>query len=349
MGFCFRSAPGAHPRAQALDGARWGAHPGRMDSRGFLILIVGGLLLGVGVATWLVLGAPSPPPRPTARAPVTDWAAPLRATRAPLPTPRPGDWLTEHHEPGQSIDRYRASAPVRPSATLTTLYVLPIGAFSAAERVVLEETVAFMGAFFCLPTRILPARSAETIPAEARRPGVGEGEQFHVEYLLEKVLLPSRPPDAVAYLALTATDLWPGEGWNFVYGMAVPEARLGVWSFRRNGDLATERTLFVERTFKIAVHETAHILGMAHCTAWACVMNGVNHREEADRAPMTLCPEDLVKLAWNTGCEPKGRLARLAALTERLGLPARAAEYRAMLGQLGPPEPLDPLDQRPQQ
>lgn len=305
-----------------------------MSGRGFVVLVAGLLVVGAGLATLLVLGAPTPPSKPPAAAPITDWAQPLRVHRAPLPTPKANDWLTEHHEPGQTIDRYRASEPVRPSARLKTIYVLPLGRFTPAERRVLEETVAFMGAFFCLPTRILPDHATEGFPATARRAGVGHGEQLHVEYVLQKVLLPTRPDDAVAYLALTATDLWPGKGWNFVYGMAAPRERLGVWSFRRNGDLATQRALFLERTFKIAVHETGHILGLEHCTAWACVMNGVNHREEADRAPLTLCPEDLVKLAWNTRCEPRGRLATLAAMTEGLGLSVHR-EYRAMLDQLG--------------
>lgn len=306
------------------------------------------MLIGTGVATWLIIDAPAPPAAAPSRAksPATDWAQPLRAHRASLPTPGEGDWLTEHHEPGQTIAQFKAGQPVRPNDQLTTLYVLPLGEFTPAERAVLDETVAFMGAFFCLPTRTLPARSTADFPASARRAargqgklGQGHGEQLHVEYVLAKILKPTLPADAVAYLALTATDLWPGEGWNFVYGMAYPQERLGVWSFRRNGDLATERAAFVARTFKIAVHETGHILGLAHCTAWACVMNGVNHRAEADQAPLTLCPEDLVKLAWNTGCDPRARLARLGALAEAAGLAAHA-EYGAMLEQLGGATPV---------
>jgi HSP20 family molecular chaperone IbpA len=55
-------------------------------------------------------------------------------------------------------------------------------------------------------------------------------------YLLYEVLEPDRPEDALAYLALTASDLWPGEGWNFVFGQANLRRRVGVWSLYRNGD-----------------------------------------------------------------------------------------------------------------
>ena len=47
---------------------------------------------------------------------------------------------------------------------------------------------------------------------------------------------PRRPEDAVAVLGLTTSDLWPGEGWNFVFGQASLRDRIGVWSLYRFGD-----------------------------------------------------------------------------------------------------------------
>ena len=37
------------------------------------------------------------------------------------------------------------------------------------------------------------------------------------------------PKDAFAFVAFTSSDLWPGEGWNFVFGQASMEGRIGVW------------------------------------------------------------------------------------------------------------------------
>jgi hypothetical protein len=45
-------------------------------------------------------------------------------------------------------------------------------------------------------------------------------QQVLTGYILHDVLEPERPADALAYLALTASDLWPGPGWNFVFGEA---------------------------------------------------------------------------------------------------------------------------------
>jgi WD40 repeat protein len=48
-----------------------------------------------------------------------------------------------------------------------------------------------------------------------------------VGYILHEVLEPQRPTDALAYLALTGSDLWPGKGWNFVFGAGEPAATCG--------------------------------------------------------------------------------------------------------------------------
>ncbi len=43
-------------------------------------------------------------------------------------------------------------------------------------------------------------------------------------------------------LALTTSDLWPGEGWNFVFGQASLSERVGVWSLHRLGNPQIEFT-----------------------------------------------------------------------------------------------------------
>lgn len=125
-----------------------------------------------------------------------------------------------------------------------------------------------------------------------------------------------RPDDALAYLALTSRDLWPGDGWNFVYGFAQLRERVGVWSIYRNGrpkNGGEQYRLCLRRTLMIAAHELGHILTMNHCTAFRCVMNGVNNQEERDSRPLHPCPVCLRKLLWNLQMEPVKYLRRLAA------------------------------------
>jgi archaemetzincin len=137
--------------------------------------------------------------------------------------------------------------------------------------------------------------------------------------LLNEVLERRRPKDAVALLGLTASDLWPGEGWNFVFGQASLTARVGVWSIHRNGDpekSPADQALFLRRTLKTAVHETGHMLGFPHCIAYECGMNGSNHLAESDRQPIEFCPECVAKLWWTCGADPKRRLASLIEFGE---------------------------------
>ena len=123
-------------------------------------------------------------------------------------------------------------------------------------------------------------------------------------HLLDQVLKPLRPKDAVAVLGLTAEDLWPGKNWNFVFGQASLSERVGVWSLSRNGNAdgsTAERRLFLKRTLGTAVHETGHMLGIPHCIAFECGMNGSNNRAESDRQPLAFCPECQAKISWTCG------------------------------------------------
>jgi archaemetzincin len=136
------------------------------------------------------------------------------------------------------------------------------------------------------------------------------------------LLLPDRPDDALAYLAHTARDLWPGDGCNFVFGGAKLRDRVGVWSIYRNGHPAKGGEAFclcLRRTVMVAAHETGHILTMQHCTAHRCVMNGVNHQAERDSRPLNPCPVCSRKLCWNLQVELVAYLGRLAAFCRKRG------------------------------
>jgi hypothetical protein len=74
------------------------------------------------------------------------------------------------------------------------------------------------------------------IPARGRRRHAEwGGKQFLTTFILREILEPNVPDDALAYLAFTARDLWPGRGWNFVFGQGNLRRRVGVWSIHRNG------------------------------------------------------------------------------------------------------------------
>lgn len=263
----------------------------------------------------------------------------IRPLHTKLGKPKPGDWLDRHHETGQTFRQYRASSPVKPMAERRTIYVQPLGDFSKTQRRIVTLTAEFMGLYFHLPVKVKEDLPLSLIPEKARRvhPSWGD-KQILSTYVLDDVLRPRLPKDAVAYIAFTTSDLWPGRGWNFVFGQASLRERVGVWSIYRNGDPDESPAAFrlcLLRTMKTATHETGHMFSMHHCTAYECNMCGSNHREESDRRPIACCPECVAKLWWITGSDPVARYRKLAAFCEKQGLEGEAAFYRKSLQALG--------------
>lgn len=264
--------------------------------------------------------------------------ASLRPLHDPIEDPAPGDWLAEHEERGQSVRAYMQSNPIRPNRRWTTIYIQLIGDFTPEQRQIVELTAEYMALFFSTPVKVAAPLSIDVIPERAQRVHPQWGiKQLLTEYILDDVLARQRPEDAVAYIAFTATDLWPGRGWNFVFGSASLRDRVGVWSIYRNGDpTGSERMykLCLLRTIKTAVHETGHILSIHHCITWQCIMNGSNHRAEADSRPLGLCPADLQKLCASVKTEPLPRYRKLHAFCETHHLEPEAQRFAKLIAGL---------------
>jgi archaemetzincin len=227
-----------------------------------------------------------------------------------LGEPQPGDWLASHEEAGQTFDEY-----LRKSDTLKTIYICQIGDFTAEQKKILDRTREYLEIYFATPVKIRKTLALADVPDWAKRTHPTWGDkQILGSYVLNDVLQPDRPDDALAYLVFTASDLWPGEGWNFVFGQASLRERTGVWSIYRNGDPAGGPDAFrlcLRRTLATATHETGHILTMQHCIAFECDMNGSNSGQEADRRPLHPCPVCFRKLCWNLQVDPAEQCRKL--------------------------------------
>ena len=89
------------------------------------------------------------------------------------------------------------------------------------------------------------------------------------------------------------------EFWHDVRKVAKPMSKI-----------KTGRLIF-ERSAKLLVHETMHLLGLDHCIYFECVMNGSGHLEEDFRQPMSLCPICLRKIKLLTDCDIVKRYEKL--------------------------------------
>jgi archaemetzincin len=196
-----------------------------------------------------------------------------------------------------------------------------------------------MRRYFVLAVKVRDNLPLRLIPAKARRKHPAWGmEQVLTGYVLQQVLAPRLPNDAVASIALTTSDLWPGEGWNFVFGQASLNQRVGVWSIYRNGDPDESEDAFrlcLLRTLKVATHETGHMFSLTHCTFYECNMCGSNSLAEADRQPLWLCPVCLAKLCRATGADPVKRFRGLSEFCKTNGLKQEHEFFEKSLEALG--------------
>ncbi|NQU25236.1 MAG: Zn-dependent protease [Candidatus Nealsonbacteria bacterium] len=257
-----------------------------------------------------------------------------------LGKPKPGEWLAEHEESGQTFRQYVAVGPVKPTKGRNVIYIQPLGDFTKTQRKILDLTTEFMGIYFDLPVKVREGLPLSEIPAKAQRTHPTWGDkQILSTYVLYDVLKPRLPKDACVSLALTASDLWPGKGWNFVFGQASLRERVGVWSIYRNGDPDESDASFLlclRRTIKTATHETGHMFSMKHCTAYECNMCGSNHRVESDSQPQALCPHCLAKLCYATGADPRKRYEKLIAFCKANGLDTEQAFFEKSLAVFSP-------------
>jgi archaemetzincin len=141
-------------------------------------------------------------------------------------------------------------------------------------------------------------------------------------------------------------DLYPEASWNYVFGQAWLDARVGVYSLVRFypafwGERETPEALLkgLKRSLATLVHETGHLFGVWHCQKYECVMNGCNSLDESDRRPIHLCPECLKKFRWNLGFNVAERYEGLRKFYAAHGMTAEADWVARRLAECGPKPP----------
>jgi len=142
--------------------------------------------------------------------------------------------------------------------------------------------------FFQLPARVekpmelkiddAKKQLTRKVPIGRRLPGYET--QYDAGTILDSILLPRIPKDAVVYLGITMQDLY-ADDLNYVFGLGSERQRVGVYSFVRyfpefwnqKRQPGAEKTALL-RACKVLNHETGHMFGLSHCVFYNCSMNG---------------------------------------------------------------------------
>jgi archaemetzincin len=194
---------------------------------------------------------------------------------------------------------------------------------------VFQITQSYLAQYFQIVTDTLPCFVSKNMSPTAFRKRE-ETQQLNATYNLDSIIKPLKPKDAVAVIGLTTFDIYPNEDWNYVFGLARLTQGVGVWSLNRlgaNDQGFLDRTLLLNRTLKVAAHETGHMLGITHCIKNHCCMNGSNSLQESDKQPEWLCWECLAKLCWNRNKPPQQHLNGLLQFHSNITKDTAAIAY----------------------
>lgn len=240
--------------------------------------------------------------------------------------PDRGDWTEAYPETGVTFLEYVTSRPLRPTRMRRTIVLATLG--DLRDRRTVGQVADFVNAYFGLPVRVVDRFE---LPDRAYR-------RKRWQYDADEVLLDLQsrlPRDAFVLIGLTHADLFSGR-LRSVYGLSYSDLNTSmvstarIWAAPRRAADADERL----RLAKLVVHEICHNLGLPHCAAHRCRMNGTMGRSDLDRAPVTLCGPCLRKVEWNIGFDRLRRYRAVAASLRRMRCRSESLAYGARIRRL---------------
>jgi archaemetzincin len=240
---------------------------------------------------------------------------------SPIGRPNFGEWLNVYDETAQPVWEYQDYNRIQgEKRNVIYLYILDIDHQEFRLNILADYLRAF---YYPIKVRFMDSEPNEVDTYTTR---FHQGfKQIKAGGILKK-MKKKLPSDAYCMVAITLTDLYPSDDYNFIFGCAQLTGRVGVFSFARyepnyydKKSMTTQQAkdVILKRACHTCAHELGHNFGMQHCVYYRCMYQGSNSLLESDAQPGRLCPVCLRKLQLCIGFDEMERYRKLLQVYEQ--------------------------------
>ncbi|XP_072795574.1 archaemetzincin-2 isoform X2 [Vicugna pacos] len=201
------------------------------------------------------------------------------------------DWINSHPEAPQDFEEF-FSDPYRktPSPAKCSIYIQCIGSLGNT-RSISEEYVRWLKGYCEAFFYGLRVKLLEPVPVSATRCS------FRINDNTQNLQIHAGV--GIFSFARYGSDFYSSHYEGKVKKLQKKSS--SDYSVFDNYYIPEVTSVLLLRSCKTLTHEIGHIFGLRHCQWLACLMQGSNHLEEADRRPLNLCPICLRKLQSAVG------------------------------------------------
>ena len=241
----------------------------------------------------------------------------------PIYAPEKDDWLSEQEEDGQTFNQFLYDRYNLMSVNRNIIYINPL---QEMPQQFLDNLLLYCQSFFYpMKVKLINIVSLQSLKVKSRINKYSKKIQYNASQINSKTVK-YVPNDAHCMVSILLDDLYPESSWNFVFGLATIEDRVGVFSFARfsssfekKNEVVNFDNFLLYCSCSTLTHEICHTFGLDHCIYYTCLMNGCNNMEEAKKQPLYECPVCLRKLHYSIGFDPLERYKQMLNVTKMFG------------------------------